>query len=294
MSVTIPEFVTPEFFGLEDRWLETAEGELTHYHELGDGVPVVFLHGSGTGVTAAANWWLNLDPVATSARCIAIDMIGYGQTVVPVGTPYGIREWVAHAVRVLDALGIEKTWLVGNSLGGWIAFQFAIEHPDRVLGVISMGTGGGPANANLHGLVGTELTAAGIRRTLELFVEDTSIVTDELVALRLETAENDTASDRLHQVVAARERDRVEVPLDDAALRRLDLPVLLVHGIQDRIIPVARTHELLDVIPGADAHLFNRCGHWSQVERADDFNDLVASFIRNHQERRVGPGPVLA
>jgi len=283
-SAALPDHVTDPFFGLEDRWLETADNELTHYHAVGAGPAALFLHGSGTGVTAAANWWLNLPAIAAGARCIAIDMIGYGQTVVAPEIGFGVREWAAHAIRVLDALGIEKSWIVGNSLGGWIALQLTIEHPERLLGVVSMGTGGGPANAALKGLINTQLTEAGVRQTLELFVEDKSIVTDELVSLRLATAQNDSASERLQEVVAARERDRREVPLDNEALSRLQLPVLLVHGIQDRIIPVGRTHELLDVIPTADAHLFNRCGHWSQVERADDFNDLVVSFIGNNSD----------
>ena len=122
-TVQIPEYTTDPFFGLEDKWIETAEGELTHYHEVGEGTPILFLHGSGTGVSAAANWWLNLPSIGEQARCIAIDTIGYGQTVVAPNTAYGIRAWVDHAVRTLDALGIEKTWLVGNSLGGWLAFH---------------------------------------------------------------------------------------------------------------------------------------------------------------------------
>ena len=107
-TVQIPEYTTDSFFGLEDKWIETAEGELTHYHEMGEGTPILFLHGSGTGVSAAANWWLNLPQIAEQARCIAIDTIGYGQTVVAPGTAYGIRAWVDHAIRTLDALGIEK------------------------------------------------------------------------------------------------------------------------------------------------------------------------------------------
>ena len=103
-----PDYKTDPFFGLEDKWIETAEGELTHYHEIGEGTPILFLHGSGTGVSAAANWWLNLPSIGEQARCIAIDTIGYGQTVVAPGTAYGIRAWVDHAVRTLDALGIEK------------------------------------------------------------------------------------------------------------------------------------------------------------------------------------------
>jgi 2-hydroxymuconate-semialdehyde hydrolase len=286
MTVTqIPDYTTDAFFGLEDKWLETAEGEITHYHELGEGTPILFLHGSGTGVTAAANWWLNLPELAESGRCIAIDSVGYGQTVVPEGIEYGIKEWVRHSVRVLDALGIEKTWIVGNSIGGWVAMQFAIDFPERLLGIVSMGTGGAKKTAALSGHAKPELSEAGIRRTLEQFVVDKSLVTDELVSLRYASALNDTASDRLVDVVTARDRDRDALPLDFEVLGKLDIPVLLVHGMQDVVIPVSRTHELQAVIPTADSHIFNQCGHWSQVERAHEFNQVIKAYLALHMAK---------
>lgn len=279
---TVPAYRTDAFFGLSDSWIETAPGEITHFHESGEGTPILFLHGSGTGVTAAANWWLNLPELSRTGRCIAIDSIGYGQTVVAPGTEYGIREWVRHAVRVLNALGIEKTWIVGNSLGGWLAFQFAIDFPERLLGIVSMGTGGAKLTGALKGHSNPVLTPEGVRDTLELFVVDKTLVTDELVSLRYASALNDTASDRLSAVVTARDRDRLALPLDFEALARLEIPVLLIHGTQDRVIPVSRTWELLTVVPHADAHIFSQCGHWSQVERADDFNALVSRFLTTH------------
>lgn len=278
-ALPIPDYTTAPFFGLEDKWLTTAPGELTHYHELGEGTPMLFLHGSGTGVTAAANWWLNLPELSELGRCIAIDSIGYGQSVVAPGTEYGIKEWVRHAVRVLDALGIERTWIVGNSLGGWLAFQFAIDFPERLLGIVSMGTGGAALTGALKSHSNPVLTAAGVRSTLESFVVDKSLVTDELVALRHESAVNDTASDRLAEVVAARDRDRSALPLDFEVLAKLEVPVLLIHGIQDVVIPVSRTWELLNLIPHADAHIFSQCGHWSQVERSSEFNAVIAQYL---------------
>jgi 2-hydroxymuconate-semialdehyde hydrolase len=286
-AIETPDYMTDAFFGLADRWLVTAPGELTHYHELGAGDPILFLHGSGTGVSAAANWWLNLPELSQSGRVIAIDLIGYGQTVVAKGAAYGIKEWVQHAARVLDALGIEKTRIVGNSLGGWLGLQFALDFPQRVQSIISMGTGGGQLTGALKRHSTPVLTEQGIRETLELFVVDNSLITDELVSLRYKAALNDTATDRLKQVIAARDRDRDAMPLDLNALANLDIPVLLVHGTQDAVIPVSRTWELLRVMPNADAHIFSRCGHWSQVERAAEFNEIVAQFLGTHEERRV-------
>lgn len=282
MTIAIPQYTTHPFFGLKDSWIETAEGELTHYHELGEGTPILFLHGSGTGVSAAANWWLNLPELAECGRCIAIDSIGYGQTIVPDNTEYGIRQWVDHAVRVLDALKIEKTWLVGNSLGGWLAFQMAIDYPERVAGIISMGTGGAKRTAALAAHAKPTLTPEGIRATLEQFVVDKKLVTDELVEVRYQAAMHDMASARLSDVIAARDRDRYEFPLDFDALAKLDIPVLLIHGVQDVVIPVSRTWDLMQVIPHADAHIFNQCGHWSQVEKHAEFNQVIKLYLQTH------------
>ena len=279
-TVQIPDYTTDPFFGLEDKWLETAEGELTHYHEIGQGTPILFLHGSGTGVSAAANWWLNLPQIGEQARCIAIDSIGYGQTVVAPGTQYGIRAWVDHAIRVLDALNIEKTWLVGNSLGGWLAFQLVLDYPERVLGIVSMGTGGAKQTAALKAHANPELTVEGIKKTLSMFVVNKDLVTDELVKVRFEAAKNDYASDRLMEVVGARDRDRFEFPLDFEKMKDITVPVLLIHGVQDVVIPVSRTWDILNTVPHADAHIFSQCGHWSQVEKADEFNTVIKEYLK--------------
>ena len=278
-TVQIPDYKTDAFFGLEDKWIETAEGELTHYHEVGEGTPILFLHGSGTGVSAAANWWLNLPQIGEQARCIAIDTIGYGQTVVAPNTAYGIRAWVDHAIRTLDALGIEKTWVVGNSLGGWLAFQMVLDYPERVLGIVSMGTGGAKQTAALKAHANPELTIEGIKKTLSMFVVNKDLITDELVKVRFASAANDYASNRLMDVVGARDRDRFEFPLDFDKMKDITVPVLLIHGVQDVVIPVSRSWDILNTVPHADAHIFSQCGHWSQVEKAEEFNTVIKDYL---------------
>lgn len=281
-AMEIPMYTTDAFFGLEDQWVETAQGELTHYHEAGSGTPILFLHGSGTGVSAAANWWLNLPTLGQLGHCYAIDSIGYGQTIVAENTTYGIRQWVDHAIRFLDAKGIEKTWIVGNSLGGWLAFQMALDYPERILGIVSMGTGGAKQTAALKQHSNPELSLAGIKKTLEMFVVNKSLITDDLVKVRLEAAKNDYASDRLMEVVGARDRDRFEFPLDFEKMKNINVPVLLIHGVQDVVIPVSRTWDILNTVPFADAHIFSQCGHWSQVEKSDEFNTVISNYLKQH------------
>jgi 2-hydroxymuconate-semialdehyde hydrolase len=282
------DYRTADFFGLRDDWLETAEGEITHLHQSGEGTPVVFLHGSGTGVSAAANWWLTLPAVAGSVHAIAPDLIGFGATIPAPDAAYGIREWGAHTLRVLDALGIDKAWLVGNSLGGWVALQLAIDHPDRLLGVVSMGTGGSAPTAAIAAHADPDTEPSALRRSFEGFVTAPSLVTDSMVEARREIAVHEVESGRLARVIEARERDRATLPLSNDDLARLDLPVLLVHGLADRVIPPARTWELANVIPTADAVLLSRCGHWSQIERAAAFNELVVDYITGTWRDRAG------
>ncbi|MGO1833557.1 2-hydroxymuconic semialdehyde hydrolase [Actinomycetales bacterium JB111] len=282
------DYRTPEFFDLTDKWISTGDVEVTHYHEQGTGTPVVFLHGSGTGVSAAANWWLTLPAVSPSMRAIAPDLVGFGATVVPDDAEFGIREWGRHVLRFLDALGIEQAWLVGNSLGGWVALQLAIDHPDRVLGVVSMGTGGAAASAAIRSHADPATDLPSLRRAFEGFVTERSLVADEMVQARQEVAWYEVDSGRLSRVIAARERDRSELPLDEEKLARVDLPVLLVHGKDDHVIPPRRTWRLAETIPGADAVILSRCGHWSQIERADAFAPLVVNYIAGTWRDREG------
>lgn len=268
-------------FGLPDCWIETAAGERTHYHDLGSGLPVVFLHGSGMGVSAAVNWWKNLPVVAKEYRALALDLLGFGRTVDPEGASYGVRAWVDHVLRWADKLSLAQFWLVGNSLGGWIALQLAIDHPERVLGIISMGTGGGERSTPVPTRkIIEELSADSMRRTLAAFVSDTTLVTDQLVEARLRLATAPGARERYAAVIEARERDRATASLDPERLKKLTIPVLLVHGREDKVIPSSRSVELHQLIPNADLLMLANCGHWSQVERAADFNSSVLNFIR--------------
>ena len=111
-----------EYFGYESRWLSTRPGERIHYLDEGrpDGTPVVLLHGSAIGITAAANFYLTIPAlVAAGHRVIAPDLYGYGFTETPGDLPAVRPNQVDLVIRVLDALELPNAYVVGNSLGGW-------------------------------------------------------------------------------------------------------------------------------------------------------------------------------
>lgn len=119
-----------------------ANGIRTNYLEAGSGPPVVLIHGSGPGVTAYANWRLTIPALAERFRVLAPDMVGFGGTERPPGVVYDLKTWADQVVGFLDAHGIERASLVGNSFGGAIALRVATQHPERVGRLALMGSAG--------------------------------------------------------------------------------------------------------------------------------------------------------
>jgi len=97
-----------------------AAGIRTNFHDVGQGFPVMLIHGSGPGVSAWANWRLTLPRLAARARVLAPDMVGFGYTERPDHITYGMETWVQHALGFLDALGItQATWWVTPLVARW-------------------------------------------------------------------------------------------------------------------------------------------------------------------------------
>lgn len=283
--MTTLEKYIPDTFGLESHWLETKPGERTHYHDVGTGPVVLFIHGSGIGVSAAANWWQNI-PALTGFRSVAFDLIGFGSTQPAADEEWGMRAWIDQVLRVLDALKIERAFLVGNSLGGRIALHFCIEHPERTLGLITMGAVGinppRPQGTPSAQIAHKEYTKADVEKALRAMIEVPEVLTQELIDSRYRAASAPGAPERFSKVIEARNRTTAAARLDPEELAKLQIPVLLTHGREDRVIPYQGSVEMAHIIPNADLHVFSKCGHWAQTERLVDFNNLLRHFVSQH------------
>lgn len=270
---------------LDSNWIDLPNGSRIHYHEQGTGDPVVLVHGSGAGVSAALNWWNNIDDLSASFRVLAPDLPGFGATETPDGAEasFGIRYWADSLLEFVGALDLGPTAFVGNSLGGWVAVDLAARHPEVVRQLVLMGTGGvqGKITSILaRNQEGFEtLDRDDIRRQLTHFVYDPSIISDELVEARYAETLKPGALERFNATAAARRRDRSENPLRQETLEALDVPTLVIHGRDDVVIPPERSWQVTELVPNSELHIFSRCGHWVQVERAPDFNALVTRFL---------------
>lgn len=262
--------------------LIVAGGIATNYHDVGIGAPVLLIHGSGPGVTAWANWRLVLPELSKTCRAIAPDMLGFGYSERPAGCRYGLDAWVAHAVGLLDALGIEQTDLVGNSFGGAIALALAIRHPQRVRRLVLMGSVGVPfaITPELDAVWGYEPSLSAMRGLLDIFAHDRSLVSDELAELRYQASIRPGFQESFAAMFPApRQRWVDAMASSEADIRAIRHRTLIIHGRDDRVIPLSNSLTLNRWIDDSQLHVFGRCGHWVQIEHSADFNHLVSHFL---------------
>jgi pimeloyl-ACP methyl ester carboxylesterase len=257
-------------------------GIRTHYHDAGTGDPVIMLHGSGPGVSAWANWRLSLPTLAQRFRVLAPDIVGFGHTERPDDVRYSLRTWTDHVWDFADTLGVERFSIVGNSLGGRIALAMAGERPERVARMVLMGSPGVgmTPTEGLAALRSYEPSLDTMRALLTgYFAVDPSLITEDLVRIRYEASAAPGAHEAYHAMFHDPQHAGGDLGITEEQVRAITTPTLLVHGREDRVVPVGVSQTMVGLLPDADLHVFARCGHWTQIERAAEFNALVGDYL---------------
>ena len=263
-----------------------AAGIRTNYHDAGEGFPLLMIHGSGPGVSAWANWRLVMPELAKRARVIAPDMVGFGFTDRPEGQKYTMDVWVEQAVGMLDALGIERADLVGNSFGGALALALTIRHPHRVRRMVLMGSVGVPfeITPGLDAVWGYEPSFENMRRIMDYFAWDRSLVNDELAKLRFEASIRPGFQESFSAMFPApRQRWVDAMTSTEQDIRAIPHETLVIHGRDDQVIPLSTSLMLANWISRSQLHVFGRCGHWTQIEHSARFARLVGDFLAEAQ-----------
>lgn len=274
------------------RFVNTKRWRL-HYNEAGTGYPVIMLHGTGAGATGWSNFHQNVAGLAANFRVIVLDFPGWGQSDVFDCSEESRGSANAEAVKLLmDELGVEKAALVGNSMGGGATLDFMATYPDRISHAVTMGAGifaapgiftPGGLSEGLRIIVETyrNPTQENFRRLVEVMVYDSSFVTDALTKQRSDAAL--AQRDHLANWLKA-PWGRAKGPfggIEDlmSKLARSKVPTMMIHGRDDRTVPMEATMRTVSLIPNSRAVILNRCGHWAQVEHRDEFDRLVTSFV---------------
>jgi 4,5:9,10-diseco-3-hydroxy-5,9,17-trioxoandrosta-1(10),2-diene-4-oate hydrolase len=266
----------------EGKLVDVGDGLKVHYHDFdGGGFPVVFLHGSGPGASGWSNFQHNYDAFATAGlRAILPDTLGFGYSSKP-DVDFGMDFVLGGLRRALDAIGIERCAVVGNSHGGALAIKLALEDPARVDRLILMAPGGleeREAYMKMAGIrammkvvmSGEEMTRETLRKVFELQLYDQSLVTDALLDQRASIA----------KLQHKRIMTTLQVPHLAPRLGELSCPIFGLWGMNDQFCPATGAVTLAQNCKQARVMTFTECGHWVMVEKAALFNRLVIDFVK--------------
>jgi pimeloyl-ACP methyl ester carboxylesterase len=262
----------------------TVDGTTLRYIDAGHGTPVVFLHGLGASMYA---WRKNLAPVAAAGyRVIAFDNRGFGFSDKPA-TGYDNASYARLTVALLDSLHLEDVVLIGHSMGGAIAAEVAIAHPQRVRGLVLIGSAGlGAREALVFRLgrwpvIGPLLFAFRGRglteRLLKSTYADPRKVSDGDVDQYYAPVAEPEYGRALHAVLREFRLDG----LGGGRLERIGVPTLVLWGEADRLIPIAFGRALAAGIPRAAFLSVPRAGHSVQEEAPDEVNRLLIRFLKD-------------
>ena len=291
-AVAITEAATSRFIRIQ-------EGELDlqlHYNDVAPAGPnaeevasVVMLHGSGPGASGWANFNRNIEPLVNAGyRVILMDCPGWSKSD-PIVCTGSRSELNARALRCLmDGLGIEKAHIIGNSMGAHSTVAFALANPTRVGKLVLMGGGtGGPSQfvpmptegIKLIGALYRDPTIENLKRMMNVFVYDTSHLTEALFQTRLDNMLS--RRDHLENFVKSSAANPKQFPDVGHRLGEVAAPTLVIWGRDDRFVPMDIGLRLVWGLQNAQLHVFNRCGHWAQWEHADAFNRMVQDFLEH-------------
>jgi pimeloyl-ACP methyl ester carboxylesterase len=255
--------------------------------QAGAGPAVVAIHGLGA---TKASFLPTVAALAATHRVIALDLPGFGESGKPLGAPYDARFFAGAVIELMDALGLERAHLIGNSLGGRVALEAGLREPERVDRLVllapSMAWRRSRPWAPFLRLIRPELGALqpSPRRFVEAVVERaipgardgwTAAGVDEFMRAYM------TPRGRAAFYAAARQIYLEKPDGEDGfwpRLRTLSRPALFVWGRQDRLVPIGFARHVTEALPTAE-HLELDCGHVPQLERPRETHAAVARFL---------------
>lgn len=260
-----------------------AGGIKIHYNEIGTGPAILCLHGAGPGATGWSNFRTNVEAFARDHRVLLVDMPQFGKSDKPVITGPRLTAFARIVRDFMAALGLERADFVGNSFGGQVSLKMAIDYPERVGSVVVIGSTPvlhaalSPMPAEGVRLIANYYRGGGpslekLRYLLTTLVYDPGNLTDDVLRERYETSVDP-------ELIAVNTGPRPENQDLTGEFARIAAPTLIVWGLEDRAGPLDVGIMMTRAIPDARLHVFNKCGHWAQVEKSDEFNEVVLSFL---------------
>ncbi|MXR37463.1 alpha/beta fold hydrolase [Craterilacuibacter sinensis] len=265
----------------EGRFVTLPDGLKLHYHDEGTGLPVLWLHGSGPGASGYSNFKGNVPAFSAAGyRSLVLDLPGFGLSDKPDNVDYDLDFFVAKVAAFLEAVGVTRCAVLGNSLGGAIALGLALKHSELVSALILMAPGGVEERETYFAMAGIQrmvetyskgpMGPAEMRHVMTLQLFDPALLSDELIAERAAIAPSQPKN--LFSTM--------RVPNMTQRLAELACPVFGFWGQDDQFNPVSGVMKFLAHTPDVRFTVLNRCGHWVQVEHRELFNRQCLDFLK--------------
>ncbi len=232
--------------------------------------PLVLLEGMGGDIPG---WRRNIPRLAAEHLVVAYDHRGNGRSQAP-DAPATMATFVEDCLAVMDALGIERAHVYGQSFGGVVAIELGLSHPERVRSLVLACTHAGPSRA-----VPGRGRAPKDRPWLQLYSPAFVAAHPDLVEEDLRVAR----TERRHPAGERRQHEAVQAWDAWDRLSQLRMPVLVLHGSEDQLVDVANAYRLAERIPGAELAIIEGAGHLYHAEQPELADRLVLDFLRRHR-----------
>ena len=253
-----------------------------HIAETGAGPAIVFIHGSGPGASGASNFRNNIDAfVAAGYRVILPDLIGYGVSSKPEGLDYTLQLFTDTLYEALRQHGIEKASLVGNSLGGGVALQMTLDHPEFAEKLVLMAPGCVAPRESYFVMPGIAKMVSNFGGP-DFNLDEQRRLVSNLVHPDFAAKIPEALVRERFAVARTQPKDvlvRMRTPDLGPRLGEIKQPIFVLWGLNDEFCPESHARLFLDACADVRAITFARTGHWVQVERADEFNLYAIDFL---------------
>jgi pimeloyl-ACP methyl ester carboxylesterase len=257
------------------------DGALVHYREEGSGEPMVLLHGAFSSLHTYDAWVEELKPYF---RTIRMDMPGFGISQPRLDHTYTVETYSDFLNKFLDMLGVGRCHLVGSSLGGWVSWEYALKHPERVASLTLLDSAGFldidaiplPFKMARTPFVNRIIKYVVRRNVLEQFVRqvyyDESKVNERLIDRYYDLFTREGNPEAFLNLVNGKFRDNTR------KLKYLTMPTLIIWGEEDQWIPVKYAYKFHEAIPNSHLIVYEHVGHIPMEEVPKMTAEDVLSF----------------
>jgi len=267
---------------LPSRFIST-DGYRTHYLELGEGEPLVLIHGGGAGADGRGNWSGTMPLFAKSMRTIAYDMVGFGNSDAPDPEKFQYTQEarIRQAIAFFEGLKAGPVSVIGNSMGGCTALGVAMRRPDLMKSMVLMGSAGLTRKLDpaIVTIMKYDFSVEGMKKIIDALTHPGFNAGEEMLRYRHQLSIQ-PAVRTAYGATMAWIGQQGGLYYEEGEIATVSVPTLIFNGKNDRVIPMAEAYRFLELIKGSHGYFLPNCGHWAMIEHPQTFTRISLDFVR--------------